>query len=553
MNDQSKLAPPLHSLLFYMSNIERITQPVGWKSDTHASNGHTLLVILNGSGRMHVKDNELFFAAAKCYLLSPGQHYQIANGYDSGICFYRIGFSVIRVGNHLHETYTRNFIPNRIELTIYPSARLIRMAEELFAGSHDPGELETCKQQLRFHEFVNLLIEHNYHSELPSHSTQAVERTIQYMENHYMDHITVKQLAESACVPYWQYTPIFKELTGKRPLEYLTELRINRSKHLLIHTDEPLREIARQVGFIDEYYFNRRFRQTTGIAPKQFARYMRKNKRVKDWTGHYVDIPPRPERIVYYGETLGDLLVLGIAPVGGTLPSYFGAFQEQLQRVEDIGHPVNAEILAELRPDLIILASSDERQYNQISKIAPTVTFNSFAPLEQRLQTLGDMLDRKVEAERWLKEYNSKSMRTWNKVRSSICSEETASVLVYEHGRRLFVMGSAGLSPGLYHPNGFLPVAEVQKLLHEGQGHVEIKEADLPAYAGDRIFMMQPEREESRIAMEELMGSRLWHSLPAVRNGRVHLLEAAKWNCGDAITQELLIESLPHLLNKTYR
>ncbi|MNI13977.1 hypothetical protein D3C73_672260 [compost metagenome] len=54
-----------------------------------------------------------------------------------------------------------------------------------------------------------------------------------------MDSITVKQLAERANVSLWQYTPIFQKLTGKRPLDYLTELRISHSKTHLLESAEP--------------------------------------------------------------------------------------------------------------------------------------------------------------------------------------------------------------------------------------------------------------------------------------------------------------------------
>ncbi|KKO50962.1 AraC family transcriptional regulator [Paenibacillus sp. DMB20] len=553
MTDHSLPLAPLHSLLFYMKDIELTVQPVGWKSDTFTTDAHTLLVIANGTGCMHVNDSEFYYTAEKGYLFSPGQAFRIDNGYDHAIRFYLITFSVIQAGNHPPKNYNGYLLPERIELTAYPISRLIRITEELYHRSTLSDPLEACKLQLDFHELIHFVIEHNCHSEQPTHPIQAVERTIQYIENHYTENITVKELAKSAQVPYWQYTPIFQELTGKRPLDYVTELRINRSKQLLIQSDDPLREIARRVGFSDEYYFNRRFRQTTGIAPKQYARLMRNNKKIRDWTGHIVDIPARPERIIYYGETFGDLFALGVDPIGGgTIPPHLGEFQERLKHVTDIGHPVEPEILAELRPDLIIFSNPDERKYNQIAKIAPTVTFNSFAPLEQRLYTLGDMLGRRREAEKWLKRYNAKAAIAWQRMSPSICLGETASVFTYEHGRRLFVMGSAGLSSGLYHPNGFLPVTEVQKLLHDGQGFAEIEEASLPAYAGDRIFMLLPENGESRFAMEELMNSSLWHSLPAVRKGQVYLLEAAQWNYADAITRELLLEALPKLLGRTF-
>lgn len=78
---------------------------------------------------------------------------------------------------------------------------------------------------------------------------------------------------------------------------------------------------------------------------------------------------------------------------------------------------------------------------------------------------------------------------------------------------------------------------------------MEIIRNELPAFAGDRIFMVLPSDDEmSRTAARELAGSKLWHELPAVRAGRSYLVEAISWNYGDALTRSHLIEQLPALL-----
>lgn len=89
------------------------------------------------------------------------------------------------------------------------------------------------------------------------------------------------------------------------------------AKELLLQTNEPLKDIAQRVGFDDEYYFNRRFRQIVGIPPKQFARQYKQRTIVKDWTGHEVEIPASPHRIIYHGETFGDMLIFNVQPIGG--------------------------------------------------------------------------------------------------------------------------------------------------------------------------------------------------------------------------------------------
>ena len=62
------------------------------------------------------------------------------------------------------------------------------------------------------------------------------------------------------------YTTMFKHRTGHRPLDYINHVRIRHAKDWLRQTDDPLRDIASRVGFKDEYYFSRRFRQITGLS-----------------------------------------------------------------------------------------------------------------------------------------------------------------------------------------------------------------------------------------------------------------------------------------------
>lgn len=433
---------------------------------------------------------------------------------------------------------------------MHPFTKVIRLVEDLLMNRNNTDDVQQFKRQLKFQELLLLLFEHNYPSKhLPS-PTESVEKTITFIQEHYTESITVKQLAELAGISIWQYTPIFQQLTGKKPLEYLTDLRINHSKRFLQESTEPLREIARLVGFSDEYYFSRRFRQKTGVTPGQYAHQQGRKLTVKDWTGHEVEIPERAKRIVYHGETLGDLLALGVKPIGGDEAfARNSVYKHRLKKLANVGFPLDPQLTASLNPDLIILANSDERAYRAVSGIAPTLTFDSFASLDKRMRTLGSWLGKQREAEAWLESFTIKNAAMWQQLYTTTLQVgETASALVYDHGDHLYAMGMSGFSTALYAPCGLQPTEEIHTILDEELGFAEVDPTRLPAYAGDHIFMFIPERKDSRAAMERLLDSSLWNNLPAVRQGHVYLLDGSKWNSSDALTREKLLTLLPKLL-----
>ena len=65
----------------------------------------------------------------------------------------------------------------------------------------------------------------------------------------------------------------FKEDTGTTPLEYMTNLRINRAKKLLCATPyQSVENIAADCGFSDVFYFSRVFKKHTAAAPRQYRK-----------------------------------------------------------------------------------------------------------------------------------------------------------------------------------------------------------------------------------------------------------------------------------------
>lgn len=64
----------------------------------------------------------------------------------------------------------------------------------------------------------------------------------------------------------------WSEAVGKPPARYLQELRMREACRMLVETHRPIHEIARTVGFADELYFSRRFREELRMAPRDYRK-----------------------------------------------------------------------------------------------------------------------------------------------------------------------------------------------------------------------------------------------------------------------------------------
>ena len=63
---------------------------------------------------------------------------------------------------------------------------------------------------------------------------------------------------------------LLKKETGKTFTDLVTERRMEKAQELLAHTTLRIAEVAEAVGFEDEAYFARRFRQCLKIAPREY-------------------------------------------------------------------------------------------------------------------------------------------------------------------------------------------------------------------------------------------------------------------------------------------
>jgi AraC-like DNA-binding protein len=82
--------------------------------------------------------------------------------------------------------------------------------------------------------------------------------------------ISQEAIAKYLNMSYSLYRKKFKEYTGVSPAQYQIQMRINKAKDLILTSDQPIKEIALNLGFESIDYFYRLFKMKTGFTPANF-------------------------------------------------------------------------------------------------------------------------------------------------------------------------------------------------------------------------------------------------------------------------------------------
>lgn len=104
------------------------------------------------------------------------------------------------------------------------------------------------------------------HPKVPPQIVKALEK----MRLYYHESIRVQDLAETANMSESHFSRQFKAAIGTSPIDWLRKERINQAKRRLIESDDPIKEIARQVGYSDQFFFSKDFKKTTQLTPTEF-------------------------------------------------------------------------------------------------------------------------------------------------------------------------------------------------------------------------------------------------------------------------------------------
>lgn len=295
---------------------------------------------------------------------------------------------------------------------------------------------------------------------------------------------------------------------------------------------------------------------TNGSAENQTETQTQKETvTVTDVRGE-VEIPANPERIVDLSGNSDILSILGYKVVGTAnsdaydytkFPTYL---EDVLQGAEILGYSMqdtmDVESVMNLNPDMIVISTVQEKMYDQLSEIAPTVMIQLEAlDWKEDVKAFAKVFNKEEEANKWIADYEVKAKAAGDEIKAQY-GEDTTYLSFLASGGQFFVFDGAGFGSVLYEDMG----------LAKPQGMPEQSDISLPVvtYEGlaaidtDYIFLIATQED-----LAVLESNAIWNSLPAVKEGNVVVLDSSPYfNQGySSIGRDLLVDEIGEMLNET--
>lgn len=135
-----------------------------------------------------------------------------------------------------------------------------------------PDLLKMQDYQVMREWFVNKILNscQNILTKKYEKSVSIIEQAKDYILNHFNSDLSLDDISRIVNISPFYFSKIFKEETGVNFIDYLTNIRIEKAKELLLSTDLSMKEICAKIGYSDPNYFSRAFKKNVGVTPTEY-------------------------------------------------------------------------------------------------------------------------------------------------------------------------------------------------------------------------------------------------------------------------------------------
>ncbi|WP_308530909.1 ABC transporter substrate-binding protein [uncultured Paenibacillus sp.] len=185
-------------------------------------------------------------------------------------------------------------------------------------------------------------------------------------------------------------------------------------------------------------------------------------------------------------------------------------------KIVDLGDTASMESILALDPDVIIAWEDDEKIYDQLSKIAPTVLIRQSENWQDTIGKVAAVVGEEAKAKQYIADYNAKLDALAAQMDETGVKGKTA-IFMMTWGKGFNYYGGVRMEP-YYDRLGFAKFDSMEDW-------AEISLEGVADINPDYIFLGEDFTGAAELTLDELADNPVWNGLKAVKNGNLHVID----------------------------
>ncbi|TQK63002.1 iron complex transport system substrate-binding protein [Brevibacillus sp. AG162] len=239
----------------------------------------------------------------------------------------------------------------------------------------------------------------------------------------------------------------------------------------------------------------------------------------------------KPVRIAVLDTQYADqMIALGELPAGSVITTGDGTkfpeyLMDKLKDVHVLGtkDEPNSEAVVAMEPDLIICTEFQDKIYDNLSKIAPTIMFGRNEDWRETLLTFGKILEKEQEAEQIVKDYQEKTSKLKAELATKLKGESVALIRPRDNAIRLHTIEHRTAAI-LYTDLGLTPPKQA---MDKSDTATMISLEVMPELKAGHLFVVTDKANQA--LTDEYKNSSIWKGLKAAKENKVYEVNTTVW------------------------
>lgn len=247
-----------------------------WAMTDHVSTGPELLYILSGHETLHIGDELYEAKSGDVVIIPPGVMHRDEFDLDKGFSVFMLSYGWASAPMALFYERVKN--DALLALSDSDKGKIIECLECFRDDGDDPSDADMIILNARLLELLMTMYDLTRENRGKDDNRETagkrgkllMKRAKTYCEEHLSEPLSLDLIAEELEVSSFYLSRAFSAESNFSLFSYLTHLRMEKAKELLLPGNMIVADVAYAVGYSDSNYFSKAFRNHVGVSPSHF-------------------------------------------------------------------------------------------------------------------------------------------------------------------------------------------------------------------------------------------------------------------------------------------